>query len=125
MDKEIRLQDEYFNVYTQCDVVDGGYTEDGEKFYFDCWYVVMTHESGRRWINLRSFIGYDINEVKREVEEHCAFVIERLKKEDWSLSAIEESEFWRETVPAYGSDAYQKQGSEKELIEFERKQYLA
>ena len=85
MDQEIRLEEDYFNIYTQYDVVDGGRTEDGETFYFDCWYVVMTHESGRRWINLRSFKGYDINEVKREVEEYCAFVKERLITEGWSL----------------------------------------
>ena len=111
------------SVDTQFDVIEGGYTEDGDKEFFDCWYVVATHTGGRRFVYRTSFRHYDIRLVHAEVEELAAFIEDRFQEESWDIDKISNNQSWHETFPVYGSSAYQTRGGEEELVEFENKAY--
>jgi hypothetical protein len=80
-------------------------------------YVVLEDQNGRRWIHSKKF-------VKRWEDDAMAAAAPFLHAVQVHLDAGGEIrfEFWTETDPAYGSIAYQSQGTEQYRALLERQQ---
>lgn len=108
------------------DSISLGIDSDGSTVFGMAYYVVATDARGARWRHFHSFVdhiqGYNAEEgehywVNRNAEAVTA--AERFFERVQARSLID-MEHWVEFFPVYGSEAYQQDGGEDDLIAWER-----
>jgi len=115
-----------FDTSVASDLYQAGYGDDGHPFIAEVYYVVVQYQDGRTFRHQSSFPGA-VRQVDDEdgivyfqdVRESALAEAERLAERVRSRGAID-SQYWEETDPAYGSEAYVSQGTEAKRALAER-----
>jgi len=106
-------------VYFASDLKDYGYTEDGEKFIGEVFFVEVENERGDRWRHRHTFDGVR----KEQWEEGVVYMDNRhsartqcgLLVADVQRRGAINLDHWYQSDPAYGSDAYMDYGQAADL----------
>jgi len=111
-----------YTATTASDLYQAGHTFDGVPFIAEEYYVVVENDAGRRFRHQAIFKGAESMICDETGEQHFSDLrteasakAERLEARINAalLAGIAlNSAFWYEVEPAYGSDAYIKQGTE-------------
>ena len=88
-----------------------GNPEDHELLYFDVYYIAATSDYGYRFAS---------NWATRN-EDEAKEMLKRLQKHLSNGGKLDPNR-WTQRPHAYGSEAYQKEGGEAELMAFEERQ---
>lgn len=89
------------------ELVDYGFTEDGEAYIGEAYFIRAEDEDGSRFAHVATFHGavrseYGFNDVRDEAKKKAEKLLVRIEagKADFS------GDFWVEVEPRYGSEAY-------------------
>ena len=108
------------------DLYDAGLTEDGEHFYAEVYYVVITHTTGRQMAHEASFNGTahvehedpltgqrweGFEDLRDAAKASCQRILDAMAR----LGRIN-AERWTDISPAYGSDAYINGGGDSAFL---------
>jgi hypothetical protein len=93
-----------FEVEAASDLVEGEYTEDGERRIEEVFYIRLTNVYGDRWRSHRTFSTCDA------AERYIPCVEAALD----AGASPEVSPRWFSTFPMYGSEAYESYGAAME-----------
>lgn len=115
------------DVYYASDLKDYGYTEDGEKYIGEVFYVYVANERGDRWMHETSYPGVRVyhgpegqvafEDTRNSARAWCELFVARIREKGKINLA-----HWSQTNPVYGSDAYIEYGQAADLA-WEREQY--
>lgn len=106
-------------VYYSSDLKDYGYTEDGEKFIGECFFVYVENQRGDRWCHALSFDGVKVEQgedgtlfrdTRPKARAMCELMVERIQK-----AGVIDLRFWGQSRCAYGSEAYLEYGQADDL----------
>jgi hypothetical protein len=105
-----------YQVEVGSNLYQAGYTEDGEAYIAECYYVAIQFADGSRFEHQVTFPGAQYSEDEdgfgyEDIREVAKAKAERLAQSVRQSDAIN-FDYWVEVDPAYGSDAYQHQGIE-------------
>ena len=102
------------------DLKDYGYTEDGEKFIGEVFYVYVTTKRGDRWVHETSYPGVRVHhgpegqiafeDTRNNARAWCEYIVGRIRARGWIDFAR-----WSRTDPVYGSDAYMEYGADADF----------
>lgn len=106
-------------VYFASDLKDYGYTEDGEKFIGEVFFVEVENKRGDRWRHRTRFDGVR----KEQWEEGIVYMDNRPEARaqcERMVAAIQrtgkiDTQHWYQSRPAYGSEAYLDYGQAEDL----------
>lgn len=99
----------FFNVVSE--LVDYGYTEDGEAYIGEAYYVQAESKTGSRWAHYATFHGAK----RHDSEDFFGFIDTRVEAQEAAyklLSRVEASkvdfsnDYWVEVDARYGSEDY-------------------
>jgi len=118
-----------FTSYIASDLYHAGYTEDGQSFIAEVYYVTLENQAGRRFRHTSSFYGVE-RLVDEDGDDYFADrrdqatvkanrLVDRVNAALQSGKGIDMA-YWEEVDPAYGSDEYISQGTEAERVYQER-----
>jgi len=101
-----------------------GFTEDGEAFIAESYFVAVEFSDGQRLQHQVTFPGASYEEDEDgfgyvDVREEAKAKAERLASAVRKSACINK-EFWVEVDPSYGSQAYQSQGIEAQRAYLDR-----
>ena len=106
-------------VYYGSDLKDYGYTEDGEKFIGEVFYVEVENDRGDRWRHNHFFDGVKIEQCEEGVayldNRHSARTQCGLLVADIRQRSEINLEHWHEARCRYGSVAYLDYGQAEDL----------
>ena len=106
-------------VYFASDLKSYGYTEDGEEFVGEVFFVEVEDAKGNRWRHQQKFDG-----VRVQISEWGAAFLD---KRDWARRQCEQLvaninkagrinlDRWSQARPAYGSEAYIDYGQAEDV----------
>jgi hypothetical protein len=110
-----------FTAYAVSDLYHAGYTEDGESFVAEVYYVVIENNEGLRFRHESSFPSTEaltddegdfyFSDLREEASAKAERLADRVNAALQAGKGIDKA-LWREVDPAYGSDAYIAQGTE-------------
>lgn len=111
-----------YNAYVASDLYQAGYSCDGHPFIAEKYFVLIENAAGRRFRHNKSFGGVEVYQCEETGETGFKDVRDEVKKIVDDLAAKVNATLaagkpltascWFEVDPAYGSDAYQSQGTE-------------
>jgi hypothetical protein len=108
-------------VYFASDLKDYGFTEDGEPFIGEVFFVEVEDAQGNRWRHHRKFDG-----VRKEFNEFVG-AYAYLDNRDWARQQAQKwvdvivaageinPAYWSQARPAYGSEAYMAYGQAEDV----------
>ena len=93
-----------------------GLTEDGDTYIAECYFVAIQYADGSRYQHQVTFPGAEYSEDEFgfgfiDIRDAAKAKAERLAQSVRQADGIN-FQYWEEVDPAYGSDAYQHQGTE-------------
>ena len=106
-------------VYFVSDLKSYGYTEDGEEFIGEVFFVEAEDDKGNRWRLNKSYPGVEVGhseygtffqDTREEARHRCQCVIDAVT----NIGRIDLA-MWHATRPAYGSEAYMEYGMADDL----------
>ena len=122
------MKSTYFaNVSSEC--YHAGYTDDGEAYIAECYFVSISNEAGRRFCHTVGFNGVVRETCKHNGDYFVSCREEALVKAERLAARVNNAlaagvaldfSFWREIDPVYGSKEYQRQGIEAERAELDK-----
>jgi hypothetical protein len=112
--------------YISTELKSFGYTEDGEEFIGEIYFITAEDKDGNKWEHGHTFSGvkvgqdeeYGINwfeDVRPEAKENSNILLERIKKS--GITDVSDRVHWSLGRPAYGSLAYQAYGQYNDWLE--------
>jgi hypothetical protein len=115
-----------YDISVASDLYDAGRDDDGYPFIAELYYVVLQYEDGRTFRHNATFLGDELevddedgmvyhNDVRTEALAKAEHLAERVRQ-----AGTVDFQYWEETDPAYGSDAYIAQGTEAKRAFVER-----
>lgn len=121
-------------VNVHSDLYNAGLTEDGREYHAEMYYVIAEDDVGHRWAHKTGFysaarhsfcdedgdgvVFEDLREeMKKRVNDLCSRIAAHL-----ASGGTLDLDHWNELPPAYGSQAYQTEGGNEEMYQWERSQ---
>ena len=105
-----------YQVEVGSNLYNAGITEDGEAFIAECYFVAIQYADGSRFQHQVTFPGAQYSEDEfgfgyEDIRDSAKAKAEQLAHSVRQAAGIN-FQYWEEVDPAYGSDAYQHQGTE-------------
>ena len=106
-------------VFMMSELKSYGYTEDGEEFIGEVFYVIVESDRGDRWTHNRWYDGVEVSsseygtcfqDTREWAHLRCESLIDAITTVGWV-----DLDNWSESRPAYGSQAYLDYGQADDL----------
>jgi len=119
-----------YTAYADSDLYHAGYTEEGQSFVAEVYYVVMENNAGRRFRHEAFFAGTEVSVDEEgichfpDLRQEASAKADRLAaRVNAALKAGQGVDLnrWEEIDPAYGSDEYISQRTEAKRAFEERR----